>query len=117
MHRRQLVIMNRSLQVVVYAAALAVVPIQFAQQAPRPTPGAIAIQHVTVIDVENGRRSADQTVLVSGNRITAVGPSAKIKTPAAARVLDGRGKFLIPGLWEMHFHAIHIKPDRTLPIA
>jgi imidazolonepropionase-like amidohydrolase len=111
------VLMKRSLRIFLYTAIVATVPIQFAQQAPAPTPGAIAIQHVTVIDIETGGRSADQTVVISGNRIAAAGPSAKVKTPAGARVIDGTGKFLIPGLWEAHFHAIHVKFEQTLPIA
>jgi imidazolonepropionase-like amidohydrolase len=108
--------MKRSLRIFLYAAIVATVPNQFAAQAPAPT-GSIAVQHVTVINVETGGRSADQTVVVSGNRIAAVGRSADVKTPAGARVVDGTGKFLIPGLWEAHFHAIHVKFETTLPIA
>ena len=105
--------MNR----IVSAAMVACVSILFAQQpAPAPT-GSIAIQHATVINVETGSRSADQTVIVSGNRIAAIGRAQDIKTPAGARVVDGAGKFLIPGLWEAHFHAIHVRFDRALPIA
>jgi len=96
---------------------VASVSILFAQQpAPAPT-GSIAIQHATVINVETGSRSADQTVIVSGNRIVAIGRAQDVKTPAGARVVDGTGKFLIPGLWEAHFHAIHVRFDRALPIA
>jgi imidazolonepropionase-like amidohydrolase len=109
--------MKRSLRIFLYAAIVATVPIQFAQQAPTPTPGTIAIQHATVIDVATGGRAADQTVVISGSRITAAGPSAKVKTPAGARVVDGTGKFLIPGLWDAHIHAIHVKFETTLPIA
>ena len=52
-----------------------------------------------------GSDSADQTVVVSGNVITAAGMSNQITAPAGARVLDGRGKFLIPGMWDMHVHS------------
>jgi imidazolonepropionase-like amidohydrolase len=99
------------------AATLTVVSIQRAEEAPTPGTGSIAIQHVTVIDVETGRRAADQTVIVTGNRIAAVGRATGVKTPAGAQLLDGTGKFLIPGLWEAHFHAIHLEYERTLPIA
>lgn len=64
----------------------------------------VAFTHVTVVDVERGQVSTDITVVVSGNRIAAVGPSARI--PRGARIVDGRGKFLIPGLWDMHSHAL-----------
>jgi imidazolonepropionase-like amidohydrolase len=72
------------------------------------TPAApiFAITNVTVIDVQNGGRTVDQTLVVTGNRITAVGPATQIVSPAGARVVDGRGKFLIPGLWDMHVHSL-----------
>jgi hypothetical protein len=44
------------------------------------------------------------TVVMEQDRITAIGPSRKLKTPAGSHVVDGKGKFLIPGLWDMHGH-------------
>jgi hypothetical protein len=60
--------------------------------------------HVSVIDVTNGDIHSDYTVLVSGNRIGYVGPATSATIPADARIIDGRGKFLMPGLWDMHVH-------------
>jgi imidazolonepropionase-like amidohydrolase len=65
--------------------------------------------HVTVIDV-TGRDThhalkTDHTVLISGNRITTVGKHVRV--PTGAQIIDGTGKFLIPGLWDMHVHALH----------
>ena len=80
-----------------------------------PASAVLAIEHVTVINVETGARWQDQTVIVTGNRITSVGASTTITTPTAARVIDGRGKFLIPGIWDMHVHALFNGVDRTLP--
>ena len=61
----------------------------------------LAITNVTVIDAVDGRRSG-QTVLINGNEIVAVQPAS---TPVdAAGVIDGSGKFLIPGLWDFHVH-------------
>ncbi len=73
----------------------------------RPHAGqeSIAITHVSVIDVASGATRPDNTVLVSGNRITYVGPAASARIPPGARVIDGRNKFLIPGLWDMHVRA------------
>lgn len=69
-------------------------------------PGApIAITHVTVIDTTGGPAQPDTTVLIDGPRIAQVGPSARVAVPKAAAVVDGSGKFLIPGLWDMHIHA------------
>jgi cytosine/adenosine deaminase-related metal-dependent hydrolase len=65
---------------------------------------AIAITHVSVVDVATGDIRSDNTVLVSGNRISYAGPADSAAIPAGARILDGRGKYLIPGLWDMHVH-------------
>ncbi len=71
------------------------------QQAPAPPP--IAITRVTVIDTESGSARPDRTVLVRDGRIVSVEASGS-RAPSGATVLDGRGKFLIPGLWDMHVH-------------
>ena len=66
----------------------------------------LAIAHVTVVDVENGRLLPDQTVLIVGNRIAQVAPSARTRIPTGAQVVQAGGKHLIPGLWDMHAHAL-----------
>lgn len=76
---------------------------------------ALVIQNVTVINVETGARWTDQTVVVTGNRISAVGQASAIRPPAAARVVDGRGKFLIPGLWDTHVHALFNGFNQAMP--
>jgi amidohydrolase family protein len=65
-------------------------------------PSAIAITNVTVIDVIDGLSRPGMTVLVRGDRIDQV--AAKIEIPRDAFRIDGTGKFLIPGLWDMHSH-------------
>jgi imidazolonepropionase-like amidohydrolase len=64
----------------------------------------IAIAHATVIDPGAGSTRPDMTVLVRGSRIEAVGASRSVRVPAGTRVIDATGKFLIPGLWDMHVH-------------
>jgi Predicted unsaturated glucuronyl hydrolase involved in regulation of bacterial surface properties, and related proteins len=65
----------------------------------------ILIRHVTVVDVEHGRTIPDQAVVTSANDIVAVGSDAAIaKSWKAAKTLDARGRYLIPGLWDMHVH-------------
>lgn len=61
-----------------------------------------AVTGATVVDAKQQIRNA--TVLIQGNTIVAVGPSSKVKAPAGARSIEGRGKFLIPGLWDAHVH-------------
>jgi len=65
-----------------------------------PSWAAIAIHDVTVIDVVGGTARLHQDVIIRGDRIVAIGGPV----PAAARIVNGRGKFLIPGLWDMHVH-------------
>src|SRR2546422_531783 len=75
----------------------------------------IAIDHVTVISVETGARFEDHTVVINGYRISDVGRAGSVQIPAGSRVIDGRNKFLIPGLWDMYIHAL-LMPSRTLSL-
>jgi len=60
---------------------------------------------VTVIDVQDGRRLSAQRVIIVGNHIRTVGSMSTVQIPAGAKVVDARGKYLIPGLWDMHTHS------------
>jgi len=62
------------------------------------------ITHVIVIDTATGKESPDRTVVISGDRISEVKASKKATPPAGAKVVDGKGRYLIPGLWDMHVH-------------
>lgn len=64
----------------------------------------IAIAHVAVIDVKGGSVKQDMTVVVVGNHIADLGDAGAVKIPNSAHVVDGKGKFLMPGLWDMHVH-------------
>ena len=64
----------------------------------------IAITHITIIDVRDGSRQQDMSVLISGDRIGVIGSSKKVQLPKQTRAIDGHRKFLIPGLWDMHVH-------------
>lgn len=68
--------------------------------------GPLVFTHVTVIDMVDARPKPDMTVVVEGDRITSVGKTAKTRPPKNARIIDSAGKFLIPGLWDMHVHAL-----------
>src|SRR5713226_3340483 len=71
---------------------------------PGTTPGLLVFTHVTVIDCTGAPEQPDMTVVITGDRISAIGKSAGVAIPRAARVIDAPGKFLIPGLWDMHGH-------------
>ena len=66
----------------------------------------VAIRGVTVVDVKDGVLRPEHTVLVEGNRITAVGPTDQVRAPANADLIDAAGCFVIPGLWDMHVHSV-----------
>jgi len=71
----------------------------------------LVLQHVTVIDGTGRAPQPDQTVVIAGGRITSIAPAGRIKIDKAATVIDARGKFLIPGLWDMHVHLAGINAD------
>lgn len=63
------------------------------------------VRHVTTIDVEHGRALRDQAVVWRGDTIVATGADARIAKDWRAKAsIDGRGPYLIPGLWDMHVH-------------
>jgi imidazolonepropionase-like amidohydrolase len=71
----------------------------------------LAITQITVIDCSGAPAQPNATVVIADGRITTVGPSDALKIPAGARVIDGTGKFLIPGLWDMHGHLTDATED------
>ena len=75
-----------------------------AKDAHKPPSAGLAFTHARVLDGEHGRWLADRTVIVVGDTIKAVGPSASTKPPAGAEVIDLGNKALLPGLWDMHSH-------------
>jgi imidazolonepropionase-like amidohydrolase len=75
----------------------------------------VAVEHVRLFDSEQAAIREDQTVVINGDRITMVGPSAAISVPKDAERIDGTGKMLLPGLFDMH---VHLQPlDGLLHIA
>jgi hypothetical protein len=62
----------------------------------------LAIKDVTVIDVTTGRLQNGVTVVAQGEQIVGIGP--RVRIPRDATRVNGKGKFLIPGLWDMHTH-------------
>jgi imidazolonepropionase-like amidohydrolase len=65
----------------------------------------VLIRHATVIDVEHATTIPDQAVAMKGETIVAVGPDAEIAQAwGASRQVEGKGRFVIPGLWDMHVH-------------
>lgn len=67
-------------------------------------PPAIAIVGATVIDGNGGPELADGSVVITGNRVTAVGPRSSTAVPAGAQTIDGGGQFVVPGFIDTNVH-------------
>ena len=102
-----------------YAAALCLVSsCTYPQSRPSTaeiplTSGDLAFVGASVIPMDTEQVLTDQTVVVTGTRISRIGNPNSIRLSPATRVIDARGKFLIPGLADMH---VHIMSDAELPL-
>ncbi|HEY6402347.1 MAG TPA: amidohydrolase family protein [Blastocatellia bacterium] len=82
----------------------------------RQAPGqALVIKDVTVIDVIRAAAKPHVTAIISGGRIAILDDAGKVSTPKDALVVNGTGKFLIPGLWDMHVH-LTMAGETALPL-
>jgi imidazolonepropionase-like amidohydrolase len=66
--------------------------------------GPVAVEHVRLFDAEQATVREDQTIVINGERITAVGKSGSVTIPKDAKRIDGTGQTLLPGLFDMHVH-------------
>jgi len=69
-----------------------------------PEQKALVLRRLTIIDVAGGAPKPDMTVVITGDHITDLGEAGKVSVPQGGRIIDAGGKFLIPGLWDMHVH-------------
>jgi imidazolonepropionase-like amidohydrolase len=86
------------------AKALAAQAPELARALVKAPAGPVAFTGVRLFDADGLRFLDDQTVVVANGVITAVGPRESVRAPADAQVIDGRGKTLIPGMWDCHMH-------------
>jgi len=64
----------------------------------------LVLTHASVIDITDGAVRPDQTIVISGDRIQALGKFSDVKAPKDATIFDATGKYIIPGLWDSHVH-------------
>ena len=83
---------------------------------PARTQAPVAIRNVAIVDVSGARLVRGQTVLVDAGRVAATGPEGSVALPPGAVTLDGRGKYVLPALWDMHVHVYAISPLLDLPL-
>lgn len=100
--------MRRFTGLLLSLAVLALTPDRVDASVPvDPSPGAadtVAFVHVSVVPMDREGVLENQTVVVADGWIVAMGPADRLDPPAGARVIDGRGKYLVPGIAEMHAH-------------
>lgn len=80
------------------------VPTAASSQQRTSAPASLVFDEVTVVDVEYGKLVPNQRVVIVGNHIQSVGVTGAATMPKDAQVVKARGKYLIPGLWDMHHH-------------
>ena len=73
----------------------------------------LVLAHVTIIDTAGGSSKTDMTVIITKNRIACINKTEELQPPQVAQVIDAKGRFLIPGLWDMHAHRSDV---RQLPL-
>lgn len=66
----------------------------------------LVLTDVNVVDIRSGEIHPDQIIILVKNRITTVGPRKQVHYPRNAPTINGRGAYLIPGLWDMHVHLV-----------
>ncbi len=85
---------------------------------PRPgVAGDFLVRNVAIVDVVNDRIVPGRDVVVRNGRIDSIGESLPGLAQRGLVVVDGIGKFLMPGLWDMHVHSLKISPQYTHPLS
>lgn len=64
----------------------------------------VLFDHVRLFDADKGVFLTDRAVLARDGKIAAIGAAGSLKAPAGTRTIDGRGKTLVPGIWDSHLH-------------
>ncbi len=98
--------MNQNLRYLLAACLVLAIGCSGAEEPGEPpaAPPTLAISGATLIDVTGGASIPDAVILVEGSRIQQVGPSSEVQVPSEVEVIEATGKFVIPGLADMHNH-------------
>ncbi|GAB3018301.1 amidohydrolase family protein [Bowmanella dokdonensis] len=113
--------MNKPLTITLAVLAMFLVPLAILLLMPLPTlpdpgkPAQVLLRQVSLIDVQDGSVHKDQDVLAQNGRISAIYAAGAGPKPAGVTEIDGQGKFLLPGLWDMHTHSTKLAPQTYHP--
>ena len=99
MSKRGFIWARSTTSAVICTAALALTAIAAPQKQPP-----LVLTNITIVDVLSGTPRRPATVLINNGRIVGISSDGKFAIPAGAQVIDGSGKYLIPGLADMHNH-------------
>ena len=80
----------------------------------RSQANSVALVHATLIDGTGAPARTDINVIITAGRIVSIGESSRTSVPTGADVLDATGKYLVPGLWDMHFHVLDFSNRRKI---
>ena len=75
-----------------------------------------ALTHINIVDVKAGKIIENQTLILREGKITTIGSAESVTIPDDVSKIDGRGKFAIPGLWDMHIHWYDQKSMQLFPL-
>jgi len=104
------------------ALLLSLFPVLFlllaATNARATSDNAIVLRNVTIVDVEHNGLVPHRDVVIVGDRIVGIQAGGTARAPRQARVLDGTGRYLMPGLWDFHVHVFSApgEEDFALPL-
>jgi imidazolonepropionase-like amidohydrolase len=93
------------------AAAMAARMPALAQSLATVPAGPVAFTHVKMFDADGLKFLPDQTVVIADGKIASVGPASSANVPVGAKLIDGKGKTLVPGMWDVQ---MHVGDDYTL---
>jgi hypothetical protein len=71
-----------------------------------PDQKSLVFRRVTIIDGTGASARGDMTLVITGNRIKRIGKEGTVAIPDGAQVIDASGKYIVPGLWDMHVHKV-----------
>jgi Amidohydrolase family len=76
----------------------------------------LLVRNVTVINIQRNSLEPRRDLLVLANRIEAIGSTGRVHASKSVRMIDGKGKFLIPGLWDFHVHIFSAPGEEELAL-
>lgn len=79
----------------------------------KPSAKIYAITHTTIIPMNTEGILKDQTIVIENGKIVRIGPSSKVKLKEGTEVIDGKGKFIVPGFFDMHAHFFYEQGDNV----